>query len=185
VNAALSDHAYRAQLQIPEGPGGPILEWASIAKDFNALRKSHPEIVRITTLDVEVTTLDALISRLGLAPVTGLKIDAEGAEYEVLRGGRQLLREMRPILSMELEERHRSGCTFSVPAFLDALGYSCFFQIGNEILPFPRFDRGLMQRSSPSPLSHDYSDPYVNCFYFLPVEQEAEFLARWQANAVQ
>jgi hypothetical protein len=29
VNAALSDHAYRAQLQIPEGPGGPILEWAS------------------------------------------------------------------------------------------------------------------------------------------------------------
>jgi hypothetical protein len=42
-----------------------------------------------------------------------------------------------------------------------------------------------MQRGSPSPLSHDYSDPYVNCFYFLPVEQEAELLARWQANAVQ
>jgi hypothetical protein len=52
-----------------------------------------------------------------------VKLDAEGAEYEVLRGARETLARCRPVLSVEIEERHRPGSTYAVPAFLDGLGY--------------------------------------------------------------
>jgi hypothetical protein len=137
-----------------------------LQKDFFALQADHPEIVGVEEAAVEVTTLDSL----GLTGVTAIKLDAEGAEYEVLRGARSLLARMRPILSIEVEERHRAGCTYAVPAFLDALEYVCVFELDGYLVPFSQFQRSTMQRGSPSPASHDYSSPYVSCFYFLPLE---------------
>jgi FkbM family methyltransferase len=171
-NAALSDRAGTTKLNVPVlGSGGPVWEWASTSKDFPALRKEFPEIVDIKSFDVSVLTLDSL----KLKRVCAIKLDAEGSEYEVLRGSIKTLKSMRPVVSVELEERHRAGCTYAVPAFMDALGYSCFFEIDGEFLPFARFDRATMQRGSPSPASHDYSKPYVNCFYFLPSEETKLF----------
>jgi hypothetical protein len=114
---------------------------------------------------------------LDLGHVSALKVDAEGAEYEILSGARAVLTDMRPVVSAELEERHRAGCTYSVPAFMDALDYACFFEVDEKFLPFATFDRASMQQGSPSPASHEYSKPYVNCFYFLPRER-SELFAR-------
>ncbi len=50
--------------------------------------------------ECEVTTLDALLDR-GDTPDT-LKIDVEGLEAAVLRGGQRLLREVRPLLFLEI-----------------------------------------------------------------------------------
>ena len=177
AGVALSDTPGTARLAVPVLRGSPVWQWASMAKDFAALQTDHPEIVDIQFFDIEVTTLDSLMAKRNSRAVTALKLDAEGAEYQVLRGGRSLLRTARPIISVELEERHQTGCTYAVPAFLDALGYACYFELAGELQPFARFDRATMQQASRSPASHDYSDPYVNCFYFLPVEKEAELLA--------
>jgi FkbM family methyltransferase len=167
IETALSDRPGRLRLSVPVLEGGDrIWQWASIAKDFAALRDRHPEIIAVEDIEVPVTTLDAL----GLRGVTGIKLDAEGAEYEVLRGGRELLRTQRPIVSVELEERHRAGCTRAVPAFMDALDYECRFVMGEELRPVAAFDRATMQRAGASPASQDYSDPYVNCFFFIPRE---------------
>jgi FkbM family methyltransferase len=167
VETALSDKPGTLRLAVPVLENGDrIWEWGSIAKDFAAIAADHPEIVGTQEVDVAVTTLDAL----GLHNVRSIKLDAEGAEYEVLRGGKTLLSTQRPIVSVELEERHRAGCTYSVPAFMDALGYACVFMVGGKMQPFATFDRATMQRSSPSPASQEYSDPYVNCFYFIPRE---------------
>jgi hypothetical protein len=136
-----------------------------MAKDFGELRLKNPEITGVISFDVPVETLDSF----GFNNVTAIKLDAEGAEYEVLSGGRTLLATQRPILTVELEERHKIGCTYSVPAFLDALGYEGFFELDGQMLPMSRFDRTLMQRGSASPASHDYSDPYVSWFLFSPV----------------
>ena len=163
---ALSDRPGHMRLNAPVLAGGPVWSWASIAKDFAGLRTRHPEIVGIEGMDVPVTTLDAL----GLAGVRAIKLDAEGAEYEILRGGRELLRTQRPVVSVELEERHREGCTHAVPAFMDALEYECVFVAHGRVFPLAAFDRATMQRGSPSPASHVYSDPYVNCFFFVPRE---------------
>lgn len=50
---------------------------------------------------IEFTTLDAEWRRTGEAPAV-LKIDVEGAEGEVIRGAAALLREVRPLLFLEL-----------------------------------------------------------------------------------
>jgi len=167
VSQAVSDRPGTATMRLPIiAGGGPVRQWASLVKDFVALKREFPEIVGVQTSEVQVTTLDDL----GLTAVTALKIDAEGSEYEVLRGARNILTTMRPILSVELEERHRLGCTYAVPAFLDALGYVCYFELEGELLPLARFDRARMQRGSPSPSCYVYSSPYISCFYFLPVD---------------
>ncbi len=50
---------------------------------------------------IEFTTLDAEWRRTGQAPAI-VKIDVEGAEGEVIRGAAALLREVRPLLFLEL-----------------------------------------------------------------------------------
>lgn len=174
INAALSNKPGESILTVPVLAGGArIWDWASIEKDFPRLKQSFPEIVGTESFPVRVATLDSL----ELPHISGMKVDAEGSEYEVLQGARNVLATMRPVISVELEERHRTGCTYAVPAFMDALGYACFFEINGEFLPFAKFDRASMQRASPSPIRHEYSDPYVNCFYFVPAEQ-SELLER-------
>src|SRR5262249_11482633 len=120
INAALSNAPGESVLTVPVLRGGaPIWDWASIEKDFPLLQQSFPEIVATQSFPVRVVTLDSL----NLSQVSGMKVDAEGSEYEVLQGGRKILATMRPVVSVELEERHRTGCTYAVPAFMDALGY--------------------------------------------------------------
>jgi FkbM family methyltransferase len=50
--------------------------------------------------DVEMTTLDAEIDRIGIPAV--VKVDVEGHELEVLRGAGRLLRDHHPLLLLEL-----------------------------------------------------------------------------------
>ena len=52
-----------------------------------------------------------------------------------------------------------------------AFGYLGFFELAGRLRPLGDFVAATMQRGSPSPASHDYSDPYINCFYFIPRER--------------
>jgi hypothetical protein len=109
--------------------------------------------------------------------VTAIKLDAEGAEYEILRGARETLQRCRPVLTLEVEERHRQGSTYAVPAYLDALGYDVFFELNDAWHPMADLDRATMQRASSDPAVFEASDPYVFVFYALPREESAAMLA--------
>lgn len=52
-------------------------------------------------VEVEVTTIDLAWSQLGSPDLSVIKIDVEGAELEVLRGGRGCLDKMRPLVLLE------------------------------------------------------------------------------------
>ncbi|GGJ30049.1 FkbM family methyltransferase [Neoroseomonas lacus] len=174
--AALGDHAGEITLAMPVLDGIAQEQWASTAKDYAAHRSAR---VGVETFAVKLMRLDDF----GLTDVTGIKIDAEGAEYEILRGARETLLRCRPVLTLEVEERHREGSTWAVPAFLDALGYDVVFELRGEWLPMAALDRPTMQRASPDPSVFEASDPYVFVFYALPREQAAGMLARLQAAA--
>src|SRR5262245_9066449 len=78
----------------------------------------------IEEIDVALTTLDAYLSD-GPAP-TMIKIDAEGSEFLILRGAREVLREYRPVLSMEFNPesaRAAHATVAEVQEFLESLGY--------------------------------------------------------------
>ncbi|WP_376094817.1 FkbM family methyltransferase [Roseomonas sp. CCTCC AB2023176] len=169
---ALGDAPGRLALSIPVVNGVPDLQWASTAKDYAA----HPH-VQVERVEVEVIRLDDL----ALSDVTAIKLDAEGAEYAVLRGARETLARCRPILTMELEERHAEGCTWSVPAFLDALGFATMFEHRGCWHPMSALHRPTMQRASTDPTVFEASDPYIFNFYAWPPEREAEAMRLLQA----
>lgn len=174
--AALGDHAGSVTLAMPVLDGIAQEQWASTAKDYAAHVSARVGVERFT---VPLMRLDDL----AIADLTAMKIDAEGAEYEILRGARDTLLRCRPVLTLEIEERHREGSTWAVPAFLDALGYDVLFELGGDWFPVGALDRATMQRASPDPSVFEASDPYVFVFYALPREDAAGMLAHLKAAA--
>ncbi len=74
---------------------------------------------------IAFTTLDDEWRRTGVAPAI-VKIDVEGAEAEVIRGAAALLRDVRPILFLELhmdELERRGESTKALLAQLTSAGY--------------------------------------------------------------
>lgn len=63
---------------------------------------------------VDITTLDELANRVGLARLDFLKIDIEGGELPCLRGAVEVVRRFLPIIAVEVQE---SACL--------AAGYQC------------------------------------------------------------
>lgn len=64
------------------------------------------EFARHLTITVTVDTLDALCSREGIDRLDFLKIDVEGAELQVLEGGKQVVDALHPAMLLEIEARH-------------------------------------------------------------------------------
>lgn len=162
---ALSDAAGTLVLEVPVVGGIAQEQWASVAKDYAALRAADPRIDEVRRYAVPALPLDAL----HLDDVTAVKLDAEGAEEEIIRGATATLTLCRPVLSVEIEERHRPGSTRRVPDLLRQLGYTGWFELDGMRRRLDEFDPATMQRASPSPASFDVSEPYVFCFYFVPV----------------
>jgi FkbM family methyltransferase len=157
-------------LSVPRVGGTAQEQWASIAKDYTALRHEDPGIDGVDDYTVPAITLDSL----GLTDLTAMKIDVEGAEQEVLRGSLETLRRCRPVLSIEIEERHRPGSIRGVPALLRPLGYEGYFEFWRNWRPIETLDIATMQRGSPSPAAYDVSEPYIFCFYFITNDRRPE-----------
>lgn len=151
-------------LEVPVVGGIAREQWASVAKDYAAIAADDPLVEDVLRWDVAVIALDSL----GLTDVTAMKVDAEGAEEEVLRGAEATLRRCMPVLTVEIEERHRVGSTRAVPAFLAGLGYRGFYWLDGGWQGIETFDLASMQVASVSPASFAASDPYVFVFVFVP-----------------
>ena len=73
---------------------------------------------------ISLTTIDALVERLGIARVDVLKIDVEGADFEVVRGAATTLSRFKPHVLMEVALIERFGTTLlDVQHFFDEIGY--------------------------------------------------------------
>jgi FkbM family methyltransferase len=155
---ALGDAPGEAVLTLPVLDGAPQEQWASTVKDYAGFAS-----VETVSHRVPVITLDSL----ALPDVRAIKLDAEGAEEAILRSARATLRRCRPVLSVEVEERHAPGSTRAVPALLEAQGYGGFFWL-DRLRPLSEFDAATMQRASADPAVFAASEPYVFTFFFLP-----------------
>jgi FkbM family methyltransferase len=167
---ALGAQHGRLSLDVPSVEGVAQEQWASMVKDYTAMQAADARIDRVIRYDVAVIPLDSL----NLEGVTGMKVDAEGAEMEVLRGAEATLRRCQPVLSVEIEERHRLSSTREVPAFLASLGYLGVYELNGAWHDAAGFNAEQLQRASPSPAEFCASEPYVFIFYFVFADRMAE-----------
>jgi FkbM family methyltransferase len=99
------------------------------------------------TSGASATTLDALVAAHALARVDLIKVDVDGAEPEVLAGGRATLERDRPVLHLEFAPYLYGGRPErfdGMLALLRRLGYVCRDSGTNRV--YPGDWRGVMAR---------------------------------------
>jgi len=94
------------------------------------LNSSETRVNAKGTISVRALTLDHLVFRDGFPAPTAIKVDVEGAEHAVLRGGTRLLTEKRPLifLSTHGPQLHTECCRLLV-----GLGYTLRPEVGDNI----------------------------------------------------
>ncbi|MCC7410516.1 MAG: FkbM family methyltransferase [Gammaproteobacteria bacterium] len=143
---ALADTTGSARLELRGGP------------QSQAARLGAPAAAGI---DVTLERLDDF----GLDDVGFMKIDAEGAEERILRGARGTLARSRPVLLVEIEQRHLDKPIQSVFEYIQDLGYHGWFLLAGELHDLAQFSVDSLQAAR---LRGDRSRPYVNNFIFRP-----------------
>jgi FkbM family methyltransferase len=93
----------------------------------------RPVLANGEIISVPVTTLDDFVAAGGSVPHL-VKIDVEGGEYEVLRGGSTLFANHRPQIVVEV---HHQEAADKIAAWLDEFRYSAKWRIPAE--NFPRY----------------------------------------------
>ncbi len=131
-NLALSDEIKTTILNIPHKPGKKSSTGATIVEN---------EVSRSTgsTEKVKTETLDSYCNRNKIKP-DFLKIDVEGNELRILRGGTNTLINCKPKILVEIEARCAGiERVFETFEFLGSLGYSGHFIQGSKRIPLALF----------------------------------------------
>jgi|GEM_PF-148553 len=156
-NMGLSSQTGSMTLHIPASSSG-----TSPGATLNAVTESNPTDFHHHT--VQVSTLDAYFHAQGIRPAL-LKIDVEGHEWELLKGGQALLEACRPRILMECENRHLGGGDVQdVFRFLLDLGYAGRFIHKGKLRPLAEFDAAIHQHQGPGRFWE--APDYVNNFVF-------------------
>lgn len=91
------------------------------------------------TENVPTETLDDYCRRNNLRP-NFLKIDTEGNELSILKGGIEIIGQWKPAILVEIEARHagkeRASQTFK---FLENMGFTGYFILGLNRIPLNQF----------------------------------------------
>ncbi|OBK23063.1 hypothetical protein A5634_05980 [Mycobacterium asiaticum] len=130
--AAVSDEPGTAQLLVPEQHNRQVTAQGSLAHGFDG------QDVGVRRIEVPTVRLDdALRPDLD---VDFVKIDVEGHEMSVLRGGATMLRRCRPTILIEIEQRHLSVPISEVFEQIEDLGYELFYVTDSALRPIAEFD---------------------------------------------
>jgi FkbM family methyltransferase len=149
---ALSSRAGTGTLYVPRGHDGhPLDEFARLTPVEGA---HDTAVVPIRTLD------EYALQNLGL-----IKIDVEGHELSVLDGARETIARERPVLLVEIEQRHLSTSISDTFAAVAALGYrGTFLDHHGRRHPIDAF---RYERDQAPYLPNPIDARYVNNFLFI------------------
>jgi len=115
-------------------------------------------------IQIEVIRLDDYFLKQQIFP-NFIKIDVEGHEKQVLLGGLELLKQCKPKIIMECENRHLiEGDIFDVFDVLLQIGYKGFFIADKKIRPLSEFNLDIHQKTLE--VNFWKKKTYINNFIF-------------------
>ncbi|MGD1900505.1 MAG: FkbM family methyltransferase [Phormidesmis sp.] len=159
-NCALSNFKGTSNLKIPVIQGRMRRSQATGLASLNDLAQACDE------LSVPVCRLDDY----NFSDVVFIKIDVEGHEQKVLEGACETLMREKPVLLVEIEQRHLGEIPMTT-VFDDilSLGYTGQFLINTEMKDIREFSYEVHQRPFLSQImASAESGVYVNNFVFTP-----------------
>lgn len=152
----LSDKLGEAVLHIPIDEFGNEHD-ASASLVDRVSTNTRDEIILLSSLDS--FTFDE---------VTFVKIDVEGHEYSVLKGGSKFFQKQRPNILVEIEQRHNVRPMKEVFDLIESWGYRGFFLRGKSLIKLKKFKINSDQKIKD--LDSDREN-YINNFLFLNEER--------------
>jgi len=74
---------------------------------------------------VSLITLDEFVEQPAIERIDCIKIDAEGSDFEIIKGARNTIEKFRPVIMLEADHLARfSGSKSDVKSFFNRVGYS-------------------------------------------------------------
>lgn len=155
--AALSNRTGTASFRYIESNTG----LATIEEKNKLPVLSASQLLRVR--NIEVRTLDSY----RFADVSFIKIDVEGHEEAVIEGAGELLKDYRPVLLIETENRHNPGAPKRLIDRLGNFGYAAFYLKSGRLRDARQIDDADCDPANASRVGHRY----VNNFLFIPSDQ--------------
>lgn len=158
-NLALSDSTSESLLRIPYLEGRECRSRATLEE------QAEPGETASASVEVRTCSIDQFVAEHNILHLAFLKIDVEGHEHRVIRGAQDTLATSKPVLLVEIEQRHHQKSIDHIFETVFRLGYrGCFLDArGRNLLPIERFDAAAMQR-----VENMNTIEYINNFVFLP-----------------
>ncbi len=162
-NVGLSDFNGSLTLHIPTSNNdysNMVPGLGNVVTGLGSFRNLEGEQI---TIDVPVRKLDDY----NFTNVSFIKIDVEGHESRVLTGGRQTILREKPVILIEIEQRHLDEQPMlKVFEQILELGYQGSFLYGNSRLPLSDFSYKKNQQQFVDNL---LSEEYIRNFIFQPI----------------
>jgi FkbM family methyltransferase len=112
LNSAVYSKKANLKLYLPDEDLGYTMHHSVMT---NYLSTKYNNEIERKYIEVEAETLDNLLKSSGITTVNWIKIDVEGAEYEVLKGAREILSTNKPIsILVEVHGKETYGPTIEL-----------------------------------------------------------------------
>jgi FkbM family methyltransferase len=86
----------------------------------------------IPIIEIKSISLDILFSRKEILPPQFIKIDTEGAEYDILVGAQNIIEQFKPAINLSTHENHNPGVTEKCLTLLERYGYKIIHRLSNQ-----------------------------------------------------
>ncbi|WP_312207129.1 FkbM family methyltransferase [Epilithonimonas hominis] len=157
-SVALSDISTIAEFKIPVINGERVHTRGTLQ---TSIKEKNEE--KTILQKVEVKPLDDL--NLNLKNLSFIKIDVEGNEMQTLRGAKQTIYKYKPILMVEMEQRHHKENLWTLISEIADWGYSVNYLDRKTLQPKLLTEEFLNQQNPDN--VKNYKD-YINNIIFLP-----------------
>lgn len=156
---AFSNEISEKQFKIPSISGKEFKSRGTL----NVTYKENDE-TRSRVIDVRTDTIDSFVKKKKISRIGFIKIDVEGHEYQVIEGGLETLKEQKPVLQIEIEQRHYQRDIGEIIELIINFGYICYYlDLESRMMRTLDLDAASLQKEE-----HFKTSQYIHNFIFLP-----------------